>query len=192
MRKRIFVDQYRWDLTVIDGRERDQFDNEHAVYCLLYQGETLTGGFCAIRTDHDYLARCVFPQLAVVKHFPQRLDYWEISRFGTLPVRDRREVVKNNYRLMFRFGNIQQATAFVALVDPTYERFLSSLGIRTRRYGPPQVIGTDRLGTPLVGLAGEIPLAEQSGPRFDALMHSAQQMEIDDATSVFRRSRISA
>lgn len=192
LRKRIFVDQYHWDLKVTDGRERDQFDTEHAVYCLIYQKETLISGFRAIRTDHDYLAHSVFPQLAAIRSFPKRRDYWEISRFGVLPVGDRREAAKRNYGLMFRFGQMQQTTAFVALVDVTYERFLASLGIRTRRYGPPQAIGTDRRGKPLFALAGEIPLGEQTGTGYQALLASVMQMEIDNAASVFGRSRISA
>lgn len=192
LRKRIFVDQYGWDLMVTDGRERDQFDNENAVYCLIYRHDQIVSGFRAIRTDHDYLACSLFPKLAAIRSFPKRRDYWEISRFGVLPLGDRREAAKRNYCLMFRFGQIQQATAFVALADVTYERFLKFLGIRTRRYGPPQVIGADRFGKPILALAGEIPLGEQSGPRYQALLASATQMEIDHATSVFGRSRISA
>lgn len=192
LRKRVFVDQYGWNLKVTNGRERDQFDTENAVYCLLHKNAALIGGFRAIRTDHDYLACCVFPQLSGVRDFPRRRDYWEISRFGILPAGDRGETAKRNYALMFRFGQMQNATAFVALVDPTYERFLAALGIRTRRYGPPQVIGADQRGRPLIGLAGEIPLGEQSGSRFESLMTLAMQMEISDATPVLGRSRISA
>jgi N-acyl-L-homoserine lactone synthetase len=192
LRKRIFVDQYGWDLKVTDGRERDQFDTANAVYSLLFRDDALVGGFRAIRTDHDYLARCVFPQLAAVRSFPQRRDYWEISRFGILAGGNRREVAKYNYALMLRFGQMHQAVALVALVDLTYERFLTTLGIRTRRYGPPQAIGSDRHGNPLHALAGEIPLNEQGDPRFHALLDLAKQVEIDDAAYVFGRSRISA
>jgi acyl homoserine lactone synthase len=192
LRKRVFVDQHGWNLKVTDGRERDQFDTEHAVYCLLHKNSALIGGFRAIRTDHDYLACCVFPQLSPVSGFPRRRDYWEISRFGILDADDRRETAKRNYALMFRFGMMQNATAFVALVDPTYERFLAVLGIRTRRYCPPRTIGVCRQGKPIVGLAGEIPISEQRGPRFESLMTMAMQMEVADVPHVFGRSRISA
>ncbi|GAB4152780.1 MAG: acyl-homoserine-lactone synthase [Sphingomonadales bacterium] len=33
-RKAVFVDRLKWDLRVVNGREIDQFDNEHAVYLL--------------------------------------------------------------------------------------------------------------------------------------------------------------
>ncbi|HEY0440988.1 MAG TPA: acyl-homoserine-lactone synthase [Xanthobacteraceae bacterium] len=192
LRKQLFVDLYRWELTVVDGRERDQFDTPTTVHCLLHRDRTLIGGFRAIRTDDDYLVRSVFPYLAAIRSFPQRSDYWEISRFGVLPIAHRLEAAKINYALMFRFAQLRQALGLVALADLTYERFLSKLGIRTRRYGPPQVIGTDAAGTPLVAVAGEIPMSEQNDHRFHALLALTKHMEINDAALVLGRSRISA
>jgi N-acyl-L-homoserine lactone synthetase len=192
LRKAIFVDVHGWDLRVVDGRERDQFDTPAAVHCALFRRDELIGGFRATRTDQDYLARNVFPQLAAVKAYPQRPDVWEISRFGVLPSEDRLETAKLNYSLMFRFAQLRRAAALVALADLTYERFLRTLGIRTRRYGPPQAIGTDREGEPLWAVAGEIPMAEQSGSRFQALLALAKQVEIEDETLVLGRIRVSA
>jgi N-acyl-L-homoserine lactone synthetase len=192
LRKIIFVDTHGWDLQVVEGRECDQFDTDNAVHCALFRDDELIGGFRATRTDYDYLARIVFPQLAAVKNYPQRPDVWEISRFGVLPCDDRLETAKLNYSLMFRFAQLRRATALVALADLTYERFLRTLGIRTRRYGPPQVIGTSKTGEPLWAVAGEIPLAEQSGSRFQALLAMAKQVEIEDETLVLGRIRVSA
>lgn len=192
IRKSIFVDMHGWDLRVVDGRERDQFDTAAAVHCALFRDSELIGGFRATRTDHDYLARSVFPQLAAVKSYPQRADVWEISRFGVLPSNDRLETAKVNYSLMFRFAQVRAASALVALADLTYERFLRTLGIRTRRYGPPQIIGADKAGEPLWAVAGEIPMAEQSGSRFQALLALAKQVEIEDETLVLGRIRVSA
>jgi acyl homoserine lactone synthase len=192
LRRTIFVDMHGWDLRVVDGRERDQFDTPAAVHCALFRGNELIGGFRATRTDHDYLARNVFPQLAAVKSYPQRADIWEISRFGVLPSTDRLETAKVNYSLMFRFAQLRRAVALVALADLTYERFLRTLGIRTRRYGPPQIIGTDKAGESLWAVAGEIPMAEQSGSRFQTLLALAKQVEIEDETLVLGRIRVSA
>lgn len=192
LRKVLFVDLHGWDLPVVDGRERDQFDTENAVHCALFRDDRLIGGFRATRTDNDYLARVVFPQLAAVKSYPQRADVWEISRFGVLPSPDRLEVAKLNYSLMFRFAQMRRAVALVAIADLTYERFLRTLGIRTRRYGPPQIIGTTKSGEPMWAVAGEIPLAEQGGSRFQALLALAKHVEIEDETLVLGRIRISA
>jgi N-acyl-L-homoserine lactone synthetase len=191
-RKALFVDALGWNLDVRDGRERDQFDTAAALHCALFDETRLIGGFRAIRTDSDYLARSVFPHLAALKHFPQRPDVWEISRFGVLPGEERRLAAKINYSLMLQFTLARGATSLVAVVDLTYERFLKALGIRTRRYGPPQIIGTSRRGDPLWAVAGEIPLAEQTDPRFHALLTLADQVEINDDTMVLGRRRVSA
>lgn len=192
LRKELFVDGYGWNLSVANGRERDQFDAPETVHCMLYRDAKLIGGFRAIRTDRDYLVRCVFPHLASVRTFPQRRDAWEISRFGVLPVDRRLEAAKINYALMLRFAQMRGATALVALADLGYERFLKTLGIRTRRYGPPQIIGQDRAGNPIPAVAGEIPMFEQDDPRFHALAALAKQVEINDAAYVLGRSRIPA
>lgn len=190
-RKALFVDTLGWTLRVEDGRERDQFDTEAATYCGLFERDRLIGGFRAVRTDHDYLARSVFPQLAALRDFPQRPDVWEISRFGVLPG-EQRLAAKINYSLMFQFARRRAATSLVAIVDLTYERFLKVLGIRTRRYGPPQAIGTNARGEPIQAVAGEIPLAEQHDPRFRALLALANQVEITDDTLVRGPRRVSA
>jgi acyl homoserine lactone synthase len=190
-RKTLFVDALGWTLDVQNGRERDQFDTEAAVYCALFEKSRLVGGFRAIRTDSDYLARSIFPHLAKLKEFPQRPDVWEISRFGVLPGQERRIAAKINYSLMFHFAQRRAATSLVAVVDLTYERFLGLLGIRTRRYGPPQVIGNAR-GAEIWAVAGEIPLAEQTDPRFHAHLALTKQVEINDDTLVLGRRRVSA
>ena len=191
-RKSLFVDCYGWTLEITDERERDQFDTPAAVHCALMQDQEVVGCFRAVRADNDYLARCVFPQLAAVKHYPQRPDAWEISRFGVRPGPDQRELAKLNYSLMFRFAQLRQAAALVALVDLNHERLLKLLGIRTRRYGPPQIIGKTVHGEALWGVAGEIPVAEQQGSRFHGLLALAKRVEIEDEALVLGRTRVSA
>lgn len=191
-RKALFVDALGWTLQVCDGRERDQFDTAAATYCALYDRNRLIGGFRAIRTDSEYLARSIFPHLAALKEFPKRTDTWEISRFGVLPSEARTVAARLNYSLMFDFARRRGATSLVAVVDLTYERFLSHLGIRTRRYGPPQVIGKNAFGAEICAVAGEIPLDEQTDPRFQKLIALAKQVEIEDATLVLGRHRVSA
>jgi N-acyl-L-homoserine lactone synthetase len=191
-RKGLFVDVLHWDLTVESGRERDQFDTNDAVYCALLREGDLIAGFRAIRTDLPYVAKCVFPQLAVFATYPQKHDAWEISRFGVRPSEAGSVTARMLYSLMFRFAHLTHATSLVALADLRYERFLSLLGIRTRRYGPPQIIGTDERGAPLAVVAGDIPLQNQRGRRFESLLELANTLEIDDEALVFRPRRLSA
>ncbi len=96
------------------------------------------------------------------------------------------------YSLMFRFAHVHQASALVALTDLRHERFLTRIGVRTRRYGPPQTHGFDENGKSLSIVAGDIPLANQRGWRFEALLKLVDNVEINDETLVLRSERLSA
>lgn len=191
LRKRLFVDLCGWQLATTGDIERDEFDTWYAEHCLLFSGPELVGGFRAIRTEYPYLTKSVFPQLAV-DCLPSSRDIWEISRFGVAPGGESAHVARLNYSLMFRFAELRGAEALVAMADLTYERFLTRMGIRTRRYGPPQVIGHDRVGRPLTALAGNIPLDLTENPGLTKFLNLARQLEIHDATYVLGRSRVSA
>jgi acyl homoserine lactone synthase len=191
-RKSLFIDALRWDLKELEGREKDQFDTATTVYCILHRKGRVIAGFRGVRTDRPYLAQTVFPQLATLAPYPQRHDVWEISRFGVTPAESGSPTARILYSLMFHFARRCHATALVALADLRYERFLTRLGIRTRRYGPPQSIGLDETGQPLMLVAGDIPIANQHGWRFEALVNLADEMEIDDETLVLGSERLSA
>jgi N-acyl-L-homoserine lactone synthetase len=191
LRKRLFVDQCGWMLATIDDIERDQFDSWYTEHCLLFRGSDLVGGFRAIRTDYPYLTQAVFPQLAV-KRFPNRRTVWEISRFGVLSDAAEARSARLNYALMFRFAEMRAAEALVAMADLTYERFLERMNIRTRRFGPPQVVGVDRHGRALTALAGEIPLNQVDNPNLGGFLDLGRKLEISDATHVLGRASIPA
>jgi N-acyl-L-homoserine lactone synthetase len=191
LRKRLFVDQCGWMLNTIGDLERDQFDVWYTEHCLLFRGPDLVGGFRAIRTDYPYLTRSVFPQLAV-RRFPNRRTVWEISRFGVLPSAAEARTARLNYALMFRFAELRGAEALVAVADLTYERFLLRMNIRTRRFGPPQVIGVDRHGVELTAVAGEIPINKTDNPDLGGFLDLGRKLEISDATHVLGRASIPA
>lgn len=189
-RKMLFVDECGWSLPVCSDAEVDQFDTHDAVYCTLLQDELVVGGFRAIRCDKPYLARDVFPHLATTRPYPERADYWEISRFGVR--RHQRKYGVALYAVMFHFGETRRAKALVAVADLGHERLLGKLGIRTRRYGPPVMLGDRHMAEPIQIVAGEIPLAEQDRSRLQFLRNSAESMEIRDDTLVWRPVRVSA
>lgn len=192
LRKSIFVDRCGWTLQTEGDLERDDFDDDGAVHCLLFDAEQQIGTFRALRTDRPYLGLIAFPQLASLHPYPRRADYWEITRFGLAQEHSGRQAALLLYGVMFAFAQRVGAAGLVAIADLTYERFLSSIGIRTRRYGAPRVIGTDRFGRDLLAVAGEIPIATQSGERFAKFKTFLDQVEILDASEVFGPSRISA
>jgi N-acyl-L-homoserine lactone synthetase len=191
LRKRLFVDHSGWMLSTVGDVERDQFDAWYTEHCLLYCGTDLVGGFRAIRTDYPYLTQSVFPQLAV-RRYPNRRNVWEISRFGVLPAAAEARSARLNYALMFRFAELREAEALVAMADLSYERFLQRMSIKTRRFGPPQVIGADRRGLPLTAVAGEIPISQSDNPGLSKFLDLGRQLEISDATHVLGRSSVPA
>ena len=188
----LFVQTLGWQLDSCSGLEKDQFDHNKAQYCLVIENNSVIAGFRAIRTDHAYLAAEVFPQLATTRDYPCRADVWEISRFGILPHLAATDLARINYSLMFRFARDRGATALVAIADLIYERYLRTLGIRTRRYGPPQVVGHDAMGRKLRCVAGEIPLTDQVPHHLNNLISFTDNLDVQDATLVFGCSAISA
>jgi len=189
-RKTLFVDERGWKLPVCADAETDQFDTHYANYCALLSGDTIVGGFRAIRCDHPYLARDMFPHLATTRPYPDRADYWEISRFGVPRCYRRYGVVL--YAVMLRFAEMRRAKALVAVADLSHERLLSQIGIRTRRYGPPVWLGVEQSAEPLQIVAGEIPIGEQDRKRLQSLRTRADAVEIRDDTVVWRPTAVSA
>lgn len=190
-RKHLFIDQLGWPLRSFRGEEIDDFDSDEAVYCIVRSGDGVVAGFRAIPTNRPYLASTVFPSLASARAYPSTSDVWEISRFGIAPMAGH-AIAQINYGLMFRFAQRRQIKALVAIADLTYERYLSALGVRSVRYGEPLPMARDRAGNTQMIVAGEIPIAAQSGERFRKLLSATQSVEIIDETLVLGRDSLSA
>lgn len=191
LRKRLFVEECGWKLPTKGDVERDEFDGAQTEHALLFHDHELVGGFRAIRTDRPYLSASKFSKLAQ-RPFPRQRDVWEISRFGVVRSRRQRLASQLNYALMFRFSLLRGAKALVAVADLTYERFLERMAIQTRRFGPPQNIGDDIYGCPLIAIAGEIPLGLHENPGIDRFFDLGARLEIHDEAHVFRRSSLPA
>ena len=192
LRKTIFVDRCGWQLRVEQDLEVDQFDGPHTIHLALQHEGALCGCFRAVRTDRPYLANTIFPELAAVFPYPARLDAWEVSRFGVLPGSRAVDLGRINYALMFAFAQWMRATSLVAVASLDHERFLRTLGIRTRRYGPPQVVGFSQGGRPLRAVAGEIAPALQEPAHLQRLLSSLHDVEIVHDASLFGPGRLSA
>lgn len=191
LRKVLFVDTLNWELLVHDGRERDQFDTQATVHCGLFRNGNLVAGFRGMRTDQPYLAEAVFPQLAAFRPYPKRHDIWEISRLGMLPAEKGVTTGRILYSLMFYFAHRFSAKSLVALGEVKQERLLTQLGIKTRRYGPPQDLYVG-IKEKISIVAGETPVGIQSGHRFEALLKLLDNVEIKDETLVLGSERLSA
>ena len=92
---------------------------------------------------------------------------------------------------MFYLAHRFNAKSLVALGEVKQERLLTQLGIKTRRYGPPQdlLIGSQEK---ISIVAGETPISTQSGRHFEALLKLIDNVEIKDETLVLGPERLSA
>lgn len=81
LRHRVFVEQMGWRaLAKPDGREIDQFDNEHAVHMLYIEHGKVLGYQRMLPTTRPHLLSEVMPELCEIEH-PVGADIWEWTRF---------------------------------------------------------------------------------------------------------------
>jgi N-acyl-L-homoserine lactone synthetase len=190
LRNALFVRELGWTLAVENGHERDEFDTDDAVYCVLWADGQMIGCFRAISCDRPYLAHRIFSHLATDRPFPMSADYVEISRFGVLAAHRQASTVL--YSLMIRFALARDASALVALAELAHERLLNRIGLSTSRYGDVQIVGFHDDGRWILAVAGEIPIPRTPSPAFRTLLDLTKTMEISDEASIFGRERLSA
>lgn len=191
-RKSRFVDTLGWPLAADQFGERDDFDVPSTIHCGLFEDNVIVGCFRAVRTDAPYLAATKFPALATEVKYPRTSACWEISRLG---VRNDGAGFSRSlyaYAAMFHFALSLNAFSLVAFCDLGHERLLRRLGIKTRRFGEPQLISEDDKGRPIQAVAGEIVIAHQDPKRLALLLAPLNTMEIEDGTALLGRSSLSA
>jgi N-acyl-L-homoserine lactone synthetase len=191
-RKRFFVDELGWDLAQEEGLEVDEFDTDYAVYCSLYLGHQIVACWRAIRTNQEYLGRKIFPQLATLRPYPSHPDIWEISRLGAIRHPQRPLSAQYIYALMFHFAATRGALSLCGVVSPIHNRNFQIGGIKTRRFGAPQVVGHDAKGHAMNVFFGEIRMSDQEGPALKKMLDPIKELEIQDDALVLGRRTISA
>jgi acyl-homoserine lactone synthase len=81
LRHRVFVDEKGWAaLRRPDGRETDQFDDEHAVHMLYIEAGAVLGYQRLLPTTRPHLLTEVYPQLCDGRA-PSGPDIWEWTRY---------------------------------------------------------------------------------------------------------------
>ena len=191
-RKDILVDRFGWDLKVVDGIERDEFDTPDAIHGAILDGQEIIGCFRLTRTDRPYLAFTKFGHLAQKRPYPRSPLVWEISRLAVAESSRPFETMLFSYSAIFNFAISRGATSLVAFADVAKERLVKLIGITTDLMCDPTEIGKDAFGNPIVCVAGELPLRLQKGPKFERLLSYTAKTEIEDADAIFGRTRISA
>jgi N-acyl-L-homoserine lactone synthetase len=191
-RKRLFVEELGWDLVHRDGLEYDEFDTPRAMFCSLYLGDDIVGCWRAIRTSDEYLGKKIFPQLATLRPYPAQSDIWEISRLGVIRHRQRALSAQYIYGLMFHFAQTRNAHSLCGVVSPIHNRNFVISGVKTRRYGAPQVVGRDARGRSITVFFGEIRMSDQDSTALTKVLDPVNRMELQDDALVLGRAPISA
>lgn len=160
-RKSVFVDLLRWDVPVIDDRfEVDQFDDPHATYLVLADGE---GRHLAsarlLPTDRPHILGDLFPELCD-GGAPRGPHVLEITRFcldRRLRAHDRR-IVRDTLVVAIADHAVSSGiAAYTAIAEMGWVAQILSFGWRCTPLGLPTVIAGSTLAAFRIDIDDETP-----------------------------------
>lgn len=143
LRAEVFGGRLRWDVSCIDGQERDQFDVLDPTY-ILVRGPT--GGVEAscrlLPTTGPYMLRDLWPALLHGHAAPCDEQTWEVSRFWTMPSEHASGGLGSIHRVtqalliyLLAVGLSNNLQRIVAVTEIRFERVLRRSGLSFEKYG---------------------------------------------------------
>ncbi|MEM6462080.1 MAG: acyl-homoserine-lactone synthase [Pseudomonadota bacterium] len=151
LRKRVFHDMLKWDVTIDQDEEYDAFDNANPIYVASVSPHTgrLRGALRLLPTSGPNMLADTFPQLM---NGAQRIScptVWESSRFCIDPdlAQDRssNQVTVAAAELMCGVGELGLESGIrriITVTDVFLERMFRRMGCPGERIGRPQRIGS--------------------------------------------------
>ncbi|MCB8821127.1 acyl-homoserine-lactone synthase [Microvirga rosea] len=146
LRHRVFVEEMKWtDLAKDDGREIDQFDNEHAVHMLYIDEGKVLGYQRMLPSTRPHLLSHVLPQLCEVER-PVGSHVWEWTRYCVEPGHRERGRALSPVANALLSGIVEWGLAggistIIIEMNPLWLLRLVQLHFRTMPLGLPQKIG---------------------------------------------------
>ena len=146
LRHRVFVDEMKWtDLAKPDGREIDQFDNEHAVHMLYIDDGKVHGYQRMLPSTRPHLLSDVMPQLCEDER-PVGTHIWEWTRYCVEPAyRERGRALSPVANALLsgivEWGLESGISTIIIEMNPLWLLRLVQLHFRTVPLGLPQRIG---------------------------------------------------
>ena len=151
-RYRVFVKEKGWAEIACDGvLERDQFDDEHAVYLLAVNGGSILGGQRFYPTVRPHMLSEVFPHLSQWP-LPREEETWEATRYCIAPDRRIGRADANLLVAMQRYcleEGIEHLTGVITVA--ALSRWLEA-GFKLRPLGLPQEVG----GEPTLAVIADV------------------------------------
>lgn len=149
LRARVFHDRLKWDVSVHDGQERDQFDDCDPLY-VISQDETgrVRGSARLLPSTGPNMLNDVFSELLPDGEPVRAPNIWEGSRFSVdrqdLAVRSEHAINYVTAEILLAEAEIGQLVGLdfiVSVVDVHMERVLNRAGCPCERIGQPKKIG---------------------------------------------------
>jgi acyl homoserine lactone synthase len=148
----VFSERLGWDVTVRDGRERDEFDDENPLYLISVDPHTneYWGSLRLLPTTGPNMLRDVFPFLLGDGEFIESATIWETSRICAVAADGQPERSKNGVSLALgellagigEVAIIAGLTQIVAVFDARIYRVLRAAGCNPEIIGRPRRIGS--------------------------------------------------
>jgi acyl-homoserine lactone synthase len=145
LRHRVFVDEMKWDaLRRPDGRELDNFDDEHALHMLALEGDRVVGYQRMLPTTRPHLLSSEMPELCEVD-LPVGPHIWEWTRYCVEKThRERGRILSPTANMLLSaivdWGLDSGVTSLVIEMDPLWLLRLVQLHFRVTPLGLPRVM----------------------------------------------------
>jgi acyl-homoserine lactone synthase len=181
-RKRVFVDQLKWDVPVVDGRyEIDQFDTPDAIYLIASdrRDNRHIGSVRVLPTTKPHVLGDIFPQLCEGGVMIGE-DVWEISRLCYAPHLDKQAnmAVRRDLGVaMIEFGLLYGISTFTGVAHMQWLSQILASGMDVAPLGVPQQIGAQMVGAIRINVTPATLnfIRSRTGARFPILELEARQ-----------------
>jgi acyl-homoserine lactone synthase len=160
-RKQQFVDFFRWDVPVVDGRyEVDQFDTSNAIYIIAIDGSGAhEASMRMLPTTQPHLLGTVFPHLCAAG-VPVGARVWESSRL-CLPSRHgavRRLELRNALiSAMVDFALELAIERITGVIPDGFRKQVLAMGWKAEPLGPPVRIKGGPIGAFAIDIGSDTP-----------------------------------
>lgn len=140
-----FVRRLGWSLPLLDGVERDQYDNDSAVYFIVRDdSDHVTACARLLPTTAPYMLSDLFAELLGTEPTPRDPAIWELSRFATSVrksgagrILSLSEPTLDLLKTVFRFSQTHMVKQLLLVTSIAIERLLLRATFNVHRAAPP-------------------------------------------------------
>ncbi|MBO9444674.1 acyl-homoserine-lactone synthase [Ruegeria sp. R14_0] len=198
LRARVFGDRLGWDVNIVDGRERDHFDDLHPAHVVSINDEgNVVGCMRLLQTTGPHMLSDVFHSILDGEAPIRSAQVWEATRFcvDTKKLGRGRGVNSVSYvtsEVMigsFEYAKTAGVLDSIAVIDPVMNRVLQRSG-----NAPYDYLGTAKPMGKVVAMAALMDCSEEriSGIRDYAGIEHDVFLSEDAALELFEKSKVKA